>query len=46
MSWQLQHTSMYNLPTHDIDKIVQTFGAKIEQVYTDEQDQLKSTNDD
>jgi hypothetical protein len=25
---------------------VQTFGAKIEQVYTDEQDQLKSTNDD
>jgi len=41
MSQQQKHTPVYNLATHNMDKIVQAFGAETEQVSTDERGQLK-----
>ena len=41
MGWQEKHTVLYNLATHNIDKIVQAFDPETGQVRKDEQGQLK-----
>ena len=37
MSRQQKHTPMYNLATHNMDKIVQVFDTQTRQVPTDKQ---------
>ena len=39
--WQQNHTPMYNLATHDMDKIVNAFDPQTGKVRKDEQGQLK-----
>jgi hypothetical protein len=41
MGWREISTVLYNLATHSMDKIVQDFDLQTEQVYKNEQRQLK-----